>query len=465
MVIPLLLAKGEQGLKYGRLVRRFDEANREIDLKGVDNKIRGGMQMFSTIAFLNAGNLNDQSSEFIAAANLVAVVSLHMRDGNWRQAASHGAYALAGRAVIGGNAHPFKEDGVGGIWISGVDGEAYLREDLPEGKAHPEGLFKDVSAEHGPHGLGSPLQKYRAGNVKLADQLTRLFDLHDVRKSTGTLLEENKLVPPRFWVMPDDGRVEPRWRNVDDPEYEQALTMIDEIVARRTRDAAWAIPGLPDSVTADCSAKVADVKGDRVVLKHMDGSTERSAPVESVRWFINELTGYDAADLQLTPIVSRGQVVGPNTPLFGPVKPDLKSSVMRLRACVANSDGDAAHLASRQLTLLRLYALAAEGRQLPSGHIAYPVELTVPKSTRYLFAQVAGKGWDVRVQRVRLMRNPETALVARGLGCTVDLFTTSQRKRSEQQLAAKRNKRAAEAAQRAAKKAESESREAAEAKE
>jgi len=412
--------------------------------------------MYSTVAFLNAGNLNDRS-EFIAAANLAAVVTLHMQDGNWRQAASHGAFALAGRAVIGGNTHPFKADGIGGVWTSCVDGESYLREDLPEGKAHPEGLFKDVGVSHGPHGLGSPLRKHRIGNVKLADQLTRTFDLFDEYNAAGALLEENKLVPPRFWVMPDDGRIEPRWRNVDDPEYGAALSMVDEIVARRTRDAAWAIPGLvQDSVTADASAKVTDVKGDHVVLEHDGGSTERSAPVDTVRQFIHEMTGYDTADLTLTPIVSRGQVVGPNTPLFGPVKPDLNSSVMRLRQCVASSDGDAAHLASRQLTLMRLYALVAEGRQLPSGHIVYPVELSVPKSTRYLFAQVSGRGWDARIQRIRLMRHPETALVAQGLGCTVDLFTTSQRKRSEQQLAKLRKKRAAEAAKRAAEeKAES----------
>lgn len=442
-------------MKYGKLVRKFDQANREIDLKGVDNKIRGGMRMFSTVAFLNAGNLNDRS-EFIAAANLAAVVTLHMQDGKWRQAASHGAFALLGRAVIGGNANPFKDDGIGGVWTSCVDGESYLREDLPEGKAHPEGIFKDVGATHGPHGLGSPLRKHRAGNVELANQLTRMFDLFDEYKAAGVLLEESKLVPPRFWVMPDDGHIDPRWRNTDDPEYEAALAMVDEIVARRTRDAAWAIPGLTQgSVTADCSAKVADVKGGLVVLEHSGGSVERSAPVEEVRSVIHRMTGYDTADLNLVPVVGRGQVVGPNTPLFGPVKPDLNSSVLRLRQCVAGTDGDASHLASRQLTLMRLYALVAEGRQLPTGHVVYPIELAAPKSTRHLFAQVAGVGWDARIQRIQVRRHPEPVLIAQGIGCTVDLFNTSQRKRSDQLLAKLRKKRAVEAAKRAAEEAES----------
>ena len=83
------------------------------------------------------------------------------------------------------------------------------------------------------------------------------------------------------------------------------------------------------------------------------------------------------------------------------------------------------------------------------------MELAVPKSTRHLFAQVAGAGWDARIQRVRLMRHPETALVAHGLGGTVDLFMTSQRKRSEQLLAKLRRTRAAEADALAAKKAAS----------
>jgi hypothetical protein len=99
--------------------------------------------------------------------------------------------------------------------------------------------------------------------------------------------------------------------------------------------------------------------------------------------------------------------------------------------------GDAATLASRQLTLLRLYTLAAEGQSW-KGQVLYPTALTVPESTRQTFVQVAGDGWDFRIQRIRLDRYPGKCLHASGLGFDLDLYLTAQRVRAEKAEIAER---------------------------
>lgn len=437
------------------------------EFTGVVASAGGGQRLVAmqaaVVKFMDISRPNERP-EFVHGPLFAAVMSMNERRGRWLRAVEHRAHVIDGVVVIGGMGGSDDRRSKGGLYAAiavekpaasaaGVAlqraalGQTFWREDLPDGlRAAPEGAFRDMRAPaERSISLWHNHYRHRAANRRLQKALKVAYIQVQDRIERELLQRQTHLLPPKIWSTAADGApIALRWRDATEAEVAaHALDHIDAVVASRLERGDWAVEGL--EMTAGIEGWVKAVDGLAVTIVDDDGSevvVELSC--SELRRHVQRITGFDASDMPVVPLVEEGRVVGPDTCLFGPGKPQAAVTTAKLRAAVEQTDAKARERRIRGLHLCRLWAVMAEGRA-HRGQTLYPNELVSAKGIDQIYFQIAGEGsthaaWDRSVQQVALER-AETCLRAAGVGFDIDLYNTSHRAENEQRVEAARNLR------------------------
>ena len=445
-----------------QLIRRAEELHVLPELIGIvptQSGQRMAAMQAAVVRFMDISRPVERP-DFIHGPLFAVVMSMNEKGGRWLRAVEHRAHIIGGVVVIGGTGGANEKDSKGGLWTvlavespaSSAEGIAlqraalektFYRNDLPEGmRAIPEGLFKDMRAKGElPISLFYNHFLYRGSNRRLRRALKVAYTFVEHRLEHNMLPRQVQLKPPRIWSTAADGKpLRLRWRDAEEAEIaEQALDYIDEVVASRIERGDWSVGAFPEMRAGiDGSVKVVD--GHTVTLVDGDGNEVTvTMPLPRLRQYVQQVTGFDASDMPVHPLVEPGRVVGPETCLFGPVKPS-RATVHGLRRSLEVEDLQQKARRKRGLHLCRLWAVLSES-QSHEGRTLYPNELVAPRRLDQVYFQIAGDRrtrWDRSVQQIALERRPEKCLRHADVGFAMDLFNTSHRIANEQRITAAR---------------------------
>lgn len=356
-------------------------------------------------------------------ANREGIIPLHdlvvtsvtlENNGAWKRVLTLGAHVAHGHVLIGGGGfNPIDpevekgddaaENGIEGWWRTRA-GRYFLQNDLPDDyvvDAEPEGHFRDAGAHPRSRlSLFCNDPYHHQENARTRARLNMI--LREIEQTPDQNM--TRLRAPTFLVGVGVGRVE--MRAFDPRRTRSDVEAMDELTAECVALGSWAIPGhehlfSPVDLHEDELGTVKDVKVDRV-----DAVSEAGAvitlknPAMQIRKLIREATGYDAADLDVVPIVDREQQVSRESCLFGPVKAhSTGGQYLRNR----KFEDDEARLRSNRLAdVMGIWAVLTIG-QKTGAQTLYPVEYVVPKSESRTFAVlIDSDGEPVGAQRISL---------------------------------------------------------------
>lgn len=422
-----------------------DKADTELGLTAIE--VKGGQfaaPCRAVVELRMAGARETPDSFPLTKLQIVGIIA--ERAGERVRVISHGGHFIDEVVTVGGNDGADSE-GVGGLWtVVSISKHAtdpaalaiqraslhrtFRRDQLPDGvKAIPEGMYKDARApKEKSFSLWSDQRLHKVGNRKLQTSAMAALVLAGRQRTAGRPIDQSGFEAPRLLVAADNVQpLKPRFvatDTVDVDLFVKAQDMIDDVAAWRSARGAWDIDGL---LKAGCRGVVEKIHPQTGAI-HItgDGADEVfEKPTEQLIDLIQKRTGFYIPDLQLFPLVSEKEQVGPETVLFGPVERLEQATRQKLRRISSAEQDNGAWLRS-----VRLMALLASATEI-NGRMQYPIELVAPFDARQISVQVAGDGingrWDTRVQRVELDRHPSKHLVSAGLGYVFDLFNTSHR--------------------------------------
>jgi len=397
--------------------------------------------------------------DIIPLGDLSVGVLMGEKDGEWLRFVQLGGYLIDGHVLIGGGAFDLHDsqaehlddealNGWEGLWTTPA-GKTYLRCDLPkdyEGSSFPEGLYKDVSAPPWYHSRSLFATQHHVAQSNMKSQRVVHHMLSLVAENLRKKIEPFDSVQAPGILTAVDQRMRLRAMDGTFGTHRDAEEL-DQITVDCLQLGAWVIPQLQDRMVPKLdehkTAIVKSVSLNAVYLDTGDAGLCMITPTTEVRQFIHRMTGMDATELVVVPLVTRGQLVSRDTCVFGPEMPQL-FSVTSLQRRIEKCENSEEQTRLQRLTdLERIWALLT----LATEHnhmLLYPVQYVVPSSPRQVFIRRTW-GSDLSLQLVRLERAPLKLLKVTGSGYRINLWNTSHREAQKKAFRERRDREAAEA--------------------
>lgn len=321
--------------------------------------------------------------------DLFAMTVAIENNGNWLRALTIGGHVDKGHVLVGGGgfdpinmevekADDAAENGLDGYWRT-PQGDFFLREDLPADYAAesvPEGHLKDVALHP-----RLALSLFSVGTDDYRENAAARKRLKILLNETAEADITRQLRAPTFFVAAGAKPIVVRALAAE--HTREDVEAMDQLTADNIMLGSWLIPERKELMTLmpmmnpDTVAIVKEVLPDKITLGTENSTIEAKSPASIIRQFIKMRTGYDAADLDVVPIVEVGQQVSRETCLWGPQR-QQSISVRSLR-----TKGDSA--AARRANLMGIWSVLASGQEY-GGQVIYDVALVSPRSDARVYA-------------------------------------------------------------------------------